>query len=197
MDCDYDPSMDKRVKKQTRAAKRKEKKKLIIDEEDNEDTEKEKKIPKYNSAMGSFEKYIDEYYSLDCEDIVSGVPTRYTYNKVLPNDYGLTIEEVKYGVLQFYIHWFLIISIIFQILLADDNELNKWYPLGKLTKIQPEAVQKFEAKIYKRKAKDVELKKKMLPSLFKEEYVHICIKTNYKFFYIFIIKYFTNQNLQF
>jgi len=54
---------------------------------------------------------------------------------------------------------------------ADDNELNKWYPLGKLTKIQPEAVQKFEAKIYKRKAKDIELKKKMLPSLFKEEYV--------------------------
>lgn len=97
MDCDYDPSMDKRVKKQTRAAKRKEKKKLIIDEEYNdEDTKKEKKIPKYDPEMGSFEKYIDEYYSLDCEDIVSGVPTRYTYNKVLPNDYGLTIEEVKY-----------------------------------------------------------------------------------------------------
>lgn len=54
---------------------------------------------------------------------------------------------------------------------ADDNELNKWYPLGKLTKIQPEAVQKFEAKIYKRKAKDIDLKKKILPSLFKEEYV--------------------------
>jgi len=45
--------------------------------------------------MGSFEKYIDEYYSLDCEDVVSGVPTRFTYNKVLPNDYGLTIEEVN------------------------------------------------------------------------------------------------------
>lgn len=56
-------------------------------------------------------------------------------------------------------------------MLADDNELNKWYPIGKLTKIQPEAVQKFEAKIYKRKAKDIELKKKMLPSIFKEEYV--------------------------
>lgn len=57
-------------------------------------------------------------------------------------------------------------------MLADDNELNKWYPLGKLTKLQPEAVQKFESKIYKRKGKDIELKKKMLPSLFKEEYVH-------------------------
>ncbi|XP_025414385.1 protein KRI1 homolog [Sipha flava] len=152
MDCDYDPSMDKRAKKQTRAAKRKEKKKLLIDEEEKDeeinDNRKNRKIPKYNSAMGSFEKYIDEYYSLDCEDVVSGVPTRYTYNKVLPNDYGLTIEEI---------------------LLADDDELNKWYPLGKLTKIQPEAVQKFEAKIYKRKAKDIELKKKILPSLFKEE----------------------------
>ncbi|KAF0750345.1 protein KRI1, partial [Aphis craccivora] len=147
MDCDYDPSMDKRAKKQTRAAKRKEKKKLMMDEDDAE-TDHIKKIPKYNPANGSFEKYIDEYYSLDCEDVVSGVPTRFTYNKVLPNDYGLTIDEI---------------------LRADDNELNKWYPLGKLTKIQPEAVQKFEAKIYKRKAKDIELKKKMLPSLFKEE----------------------------
>jgi len=44
-----------------------------------------------------------------------------------------------------------------------------------LTKIQPEAVQKFEAKIYKRKAKDLDLKKKILPSIFKEEYVHTFI----------------------
>lgn len=95
MDCEYDPSMDKRAKKQTRAAKRKEKRKSIIDEEgDGKETKISKKIPKYSPVMGSFEKYIDEYYSLDCEDIVSGVPTRYTYNKVLPNDYGLTIEEV-------------------------------------------------------------------------------------------------------
>lgn len=95
MDCDYDPSMDKRSKKQTRAAKRKEKKKLIVDgENEEEETNNSKNIPKYNTTMGSFEKYIDEYYSLDCEDVVSGVPTRYTYNKVLPNDYGLTIEEV-------------------------------------------------------------------------------------------------------
>lgn len=94
MDCDYDPSMEKRVKKQTRAAKRKGKKKLIVDEDNNEES-CNKIIPKYNPAMGSFDKYIDEYYSLDCEDVVSGVPTRYNYNKVLPNDYGLTIEEVK------------------------------------------------------------------------------------------------------
>jgi len=95
MDCEYDPSVDKRAKKQTRATKRKEKRKLIVDEgDDGKETKISKKIPKYNPVMGSFEKYIDEYYSLDCEDIVSGVPTRYTYNKVLPNDYGLTIEEV-------------------------------------------------------------------------------------------------------
>lgn len=95
MDCDYDPSMDKRAKKQTRAAKRKEKKKTMVgDDEDEGENNHIKKIPKYNPAKGSFEKYIDEYYSLDCEDIVSGIPTRYTYNKVLPNDYGLTIDEV-------------------------------------------------------------------------------------------------------
>lgn len=98
MDCDYDPSMEKRTKKQTRAAKRKEKKKILLNNDNNEediDDHNSKKIPKYNPAMGSFEKYIDEYYSLDCEDVVSGVPTRFTYNKVLPNDYGLTIEEVN------------------------------------------------------------------------------------------------------
>lgn len=96
MDCDYDPSLDKRIKKQTRAAKRKLKKKQLVDEElENEETNNNnKKVPKYNPAMGPFDKYIDEYYSLDCEDIVSGVPTRYSYNKVIPNDYGLTIEEV-------------------------------------------------------------------------------------------------------
>ncbi|XP_050439491.1 protein KRI1 homolog [Adelges cooleyi] len=150
MDCEYDPSLDRRNKKKTRAAKRKEKKKILVKEieDDDEESSSKQKIPKYDPAMGSFEKYIDEYYSLDCEDIVSGVPTRYSYNKVIPNDYGLTIEEI---------------------LLADDKDLNKWYPIGKLSKIQPEAVQKFEAKIYKRKANDIELKKKLLPSLFIEE----------------------------
>ncbi|XP_050529809.1 protein KRI1 homolog [Daktulosphaira vitifoliae] len=150
MDCEYDPSLDKRNKKKTRAAKRKEKKKTIVEEVEDKDNNfiSKKQIPKYDPSMGSFEKYIDEYYSLECEDIVSGVPTRYSYNKVIPNDYGLTIEEI---------------------LLADDKELNKWYPIGKLSKIQPEAVQKFEAKIYKRKANDIELKQKLLSSLFKKE----------------------------
>lgn len=72
-----------------------------------------------------------------------------------------------------------------QILLADDKELNKWYPIGKLSKIQPEAVQKFEAKIYKRKANDIELKRKLLPSLFKEEYVNYLLI--YKYFYNILI----------
>lgn len=174
--------MNKRVKKQTRAAKRKEKKKLMVDDEEKEGQKSNnncKKIPKYNPAMGSFEKYIDEYYSLDCEDVVSGVPTRFTYNKVLPNDYGLTIEEVMYKELFSIILFTGLFTCILQILLADDEELNKWYPLGKLTKIQSEAVQKFEAKVYKRKAKDIELKKKLLPSIFKNEYVHIFVKTNH------------------
>jgi len=114
MDCDYDPSMDKRVKKQTRAAKRKEKKKLLVNEkkETEEIDDSSKKIPKYNTAMGSFEKYIDEYYNLDCEDVVSGIPTRYTYNKVLPNDYGLTVEEVLYKLYfksLIIIYWFVMI----------------------------------------------------------------------------------------
>jgi len=56
MDCDYDPSMDKRAKKQTRAAKHKEKKKTMIDDDEDEgEINNIKKIPKYNPAKGSFE----------------------------------------------------------------------------------------------------------------------------------------------
>ena len=62
-------------------------------------------------------KYLDsmlqEYYDLDCEDVIGGgtVKTKFQYTSVPAEDYGLTPEEI---------------------LLLDDNKLNKFAPLKKI-----------------------------------------------------------------
>lgn len=139
MDCEADSSEIKQ-NKLTRTQKKKLKKNKTYKDV------MELTKPSFDPTVhNDFKKYIDEYYSMDCEDFIDDLPCKFKYREVVPNDYGLSIEEI---------------------LIADDNELNRWASVKKLTRRRPDHVEKNEVKIYKKKAHDEYLKKKMLPSLF-------------------------------
>ncbi|CAG5019979.1 unnamed protein product [Parnassius apollo] len=148
MDADYDPKkarenlleeLKRNMGKKRRNRKRKSKLAELLAQE------KPKFVPEEEK---SYDQFMEEYYKMDCEDIIGGdLPTRFKYREVVPNDYGLSIEEI---------------------LLADDKELTQWVPLKKIVKHRPPTVEKGEVKTYAMKAADIQLKRKILPSLFKE-----------------------------
>ncbi|KAJ8924350.1 hypothetical protein NQ315_007146 [Exocentrus adspersus] len=140
MDCDYNPTastQDGLIEKSKSKKRRKRKSKVA------EALSKPK--PKYDPNDKNYEKYFDEYYKLDCEDIIGDIPCKFKYREVAPNDFGLSIEEI---------------------LLANERELNKWCSLKKAVQIRPDNVEKYEQIAYKRKAQNINLKKKIFPSLF-------------------------------
>ncbi|XP_011497007.1 PREDICTED: protein KRI1 homolog [Ceratosolen solmsi marchali] len=106
-----------------------------------------KEKPKFDPTQySSYKQYYDQYYALDYEDIIGDLPCRFKYRQVIPNDYGLTIEEI---------------------LMADDKELNKWCPLRKAFEYKPEYKELNDVKIYKQKSNNEVLKRKILTSLYK------------------------------
>ncbi|RUO95821.1 KRI1-like family C-terminal-domain-containing protein, partial [Jimgerdemannia flammicorona] len=67
-----------------------------------------------------FEKYLEEYYRLDYEDMIGDIPTRFKYQQVRPMNFGLSPVEI---------------------LLADDQDLNEVIGLKKLAPFRPEEKQ--------------------------------------------------------
>lgn len=57
-----------------------------------------------------------------------------------------------------------------QILLAKNKELNQWASLKKAVQNRPEYVEKKEQRLYKLKAKNEDLKRKIFKSLYGEGY---------------------------
>lgn len=94
MDCDYDPATAKQQLQQelienTRSRKgRKGRRNRFM-----EIIQAEKPVfnPEDEKTYG---EYIDEYYKMDYEDIIGDQPCRFKYVETVPNDFGLTIEEV-------------------------------------------------------------------------------------------------------
>lgn len=138
MDADFDPS---KVPEPARTSRKNKKRKSLF----NKAVDAPKPI--FDPQDKSYDQYLDEYYKFDCEDIIGDIPCRFKYRKVVPNSFGLTVEEI---------------------LLAKDRELNKWCSLKKAVQYRPDHVEKYDQVAFEKKARNVELKKKILPSLWGE-----------------------------
>lgn len=158
MDCDYDPeATTSKESKSKRKRKRKTKFAEVLSEPK----------PTFNPDDKTYEEYLDEYYKLECEDIIGDIPCRFKYRKVVPNSFGLTIEEVSFYII--YIIFRIINYNFVQILAANDRELNKWCSLKKAVQYRPENVEKYDLIAFDKKGRNEALKRKILPSLFKED----------------------------
>nr|CAG4648651.1 EOG090X05XL [Polyphemus pediculus] len=107
----------------------------------------------------NYEEYIEEFYKLDYEDIIGDLPVRFKYRKVVPNDFGLDTEEI---------------------LAARDKELNRWCSVKKTCQYRAENEEINDVHTFKNKKKNLELKKKLLPSLFVENPEELLIEDQEK-----------------
>ncbi|PSN58009.1 hypothetical protein C0J52_08100 [Blattella germanica] len=131
MDCDYDPAaqfQNDLIKATKRKKGRKWKSKFaeVV----------AKKKPVFDSSNRTFDEYLDEYYKLDFEDLIGDLPCRFKYRKVIPNNFGLSVEEI---------------------LQADDKELNKWCSLKRAVQHRPEHVETYDVQAYTKKEEDTEI----------------------------------------
>ncbi|PNF39018.1 KRI1-like protein [Cryptotermes secundus] len=144
MDCDYNPANQLHsefIQAASRKKKGKKKGSKFAQVVAN-------KKPVFDFNSQTFDQYIDEYYKLDFEDIIGDMPCRFKYRNVIPNSFGLSIDEI---------------------LKAEDKELNQWCSLKKAVQYRPEHVEKYDIHAYNRKSKSENLKRKIFSSLYSEE----------------------------
>ena len=122
MDCDYQQEIVESTKK--RKGRRKSKFSQAL--------EKSSDKPTFDPSDKTFTEYIDEYYKLDCEDLIGDLPCRFKYRSVQANDFGLSVEEV---------------------LGAEDRELNAWASLRKTCQYRNEEEERKDFHVYRNKVR--------------------------------------------
>lgn len=95
MDADFDPERQKKafqselIESTRDRRKRKKRRSKFVEM-------LQKKKPAFDpNDHESFGAYLDEYYQLDYEDVIADTPCRFKYSQTVPNDFGLSVEEVS------------------------------------------------------------------------------------------------------
>ncbi|XP_077068014.1 protein KRI1 homolog [Siphateles boraxobius] len=155
MDADYDPSQQPVSKKKRKKVREEKKKKTKEDAPLMGKKRKKshfseiinKNKPVFDPKEKTFEQYLDEYYKLDYEDIIDDLPCRFRYREVVPNDFGLSTDEV---------------------LKADEKELNRWCSLRKTCMYRSERDEHCDVKNFQIKAQNIKKKQQVFVSLYNE-----------------------------
>lgn len=107
--------------------------------------EKQEKKEKRARKLEKEKKKKKALRNSDFEDIVGDLPTRFHYRETVPNDYGLSAEEL---------------------LMATDEELDKWVSLHETVAYKPLEEELKEKSKFEKKRDDIELKRSIFKSIY-------------------------------